>query len=214
MTEMERDAVKLISAQKEQARERHQLLKDRLKFITFVKDEANRAAAEKDLKPKEYCGYDKRLEWTEEEFSAWRRSKPGERAFENDSLEDADHSDDVMEILMADEPNHDPENDVCARKKCARHMDWSKLAVDDIRFEMSDNSDRMRNLEHEEQETKDRASMRARARKYDVDEGQVEVHGKGDTQIESKGISQSHNSIVEADAKLELPASMEVEAAS
>lgn len=171
MTELESDAVKIISTQKEQARQRHQLLKDRLKFITYVKNEASRAASEKDLKPKEYCGFDSRLEWTEEEFAEWRQSPQGQQAFELETLEESALT--ATEDSIGKEPQ---DSQVCTRKKCARHTDWSKLTVDDVRFEMTDNSDRMRSLEQREQDIRERASIRARSRMFGEESAQIEVH--------------------------------------
>lgn len=173
LTELERNTVKSISAQKEQARQRHQLLKDRLKFITLVKREASRAATEKELKPKDYCGFDSRLEWTEEEFAQWRSTRQGQQAFELDTLEIPAVTDTEGEAVGAETTDH---GEVCSRKKCARHHEWNKLTVDDVRFETADNSDHMRSLEQQEQDIRDRASVRAKARAYGEDAAQVEVH--------------------------------------
>ena len=55
-------------------------------------------------------------------------------------------------------------------------MEWLKLATDDVRFEMSDNGDRMRSLDREEREIRERAAMRLRAGGEMHGEGSVEVH--------------------------------------
>jgi COMPASS component SPP1 len=68
--------------------------------------------------------------------------------------------------------------EVCDRKKCARHLEWAKLAVDDLRFEMSDNSDRMRALDREERALRERVALRSKAARFEG-EGRVEVHGLG-----------------------------------
>ena len=78
------------------------------------------------------------------------------------------------------EPDAQEEPEICDRKKCARHLEWSKLAVDDVRHEMGDNSDRMRALDKEEKEIRERAALRAKAGKSN-DEGSVELHGLGIT---------------------------------
>ncbi|KAK4508269.1 hypothetical protein PRZ48_002007 [Zasmidium cellare] len=164
-TESEQEALKRIAGEKEEARHRHATLKDRLKFVTMVKQAASRVVAEKELKSKDYCGYDPRLEWTEDRFLEWRKSEAGQQAFQQDTLPPPSSDD-------AETPA------ICDRKKCARHHDWNKLAVDDLRFEMQDNGDRMRGLDREEREIKERAAMRAKAGKIEG-EGTVEVHGLG-----------------------------------
>jgi COMPASS component SPP1 len=71
---------------------------------------------------------------------------------------------------------------ICDKKKCARHLEWVKLATDDVRFEMSDNSDRMRGLDREEREIRERATLRMRSGGELQGEGSVEVH---DSNIQS-----------------------------
>jgi len=180
-TEDETQALAHILRQKDDARRRHQLLKDRMKFITLIKQAASRTATEKELKPKEYCGYDSRLEWTEAQFKTWRESSVGQQAFELDTLavEKSTHhpngSTDADMMMVEDENRLDAETELCDRKKCARHLEWGKLAVDDIRFEMGDNSDRMRALDREERGIKERAALRSKAANVHG-EGSVEVH--------------------------------------
>lgn len=183
-TETENQALQRIHVEKEEARHRHATLKDRLKFVTLVKQAASRTTTEKELKPKEYCGYDRRLEWTEDRFLEWRKSEAGQQAFGLETLQAADKS-----------SSEDEEHvEICDRKKCARHTDWNKLAIDDLRFEMQDNGDRMRALDREEKEIKERAALRAKAGKLGG-EGTVEVHGLG--------ISTGEEAVPAADAIIE-----------
>ncbi|EME87390.1 uncharacterized protein MYCFIDRAFT_29145 [Pseudocercospora fijiensis CIRAD86] len=172
-TEAEAESLHRISARKDVARSRHALLKDRLTFVTMVKQAATRIAAEKELKPKDYCGYDPRLEWTEERFEQFRNSKIGQQAFELQTL--ATEKNGVKDDGI-DEDEEMPT--ICDKKKCARHLDWAKLAVDDLRFEMADNGDKMRGLDKEEKELRERAALRAKAGTFNG-EGTVEVHGLG-----------------------------------
>ena len=174
-TESEAQALANINRQKDEARRKHQLLKDRMKFVTLVKQAASRTATEKELKPKDYCGYDSRIEWTGGQFAAWRDSAVGKQAFELDTLAREKTGAETGETEM-EEAEHDFE--VCDRKKCARHLEWTKLAVDDVRFEMSDNSDHMRALDKEEKQIKERAALRGKAGSLSG-EGSVEVHGLG-----------------------------------
>jgi COMPASS component SPP1 len=178
-TEIEMRTLSEITTKKNDARIRHQLLKDRQLFINMTKQAASRACTEKELKPKDYCGFDPRLEWSEEQFAIWRNSPVGKQAFELETLA-VEHSgggdehmvdaDDVDEGVLAPVK-------VCDKKKCPRHLEWLKLATDDVRFEMSDNGDRMRALDREEREIRERAAMRLRAGGELHGEGSVEVHG-------------------------------------
>lgn len=168
LTESEAAAVQHIARQKDAAREKHQLLKDRMKFVTMVKQAASRTATEKELKAKDYCGYDCRLEWTDTQFDRWRRSAAGKQAFELDTLAVG-----AENGVVDDEA--EGEFEVCERKKCARHLEWNKLAVDDVRAYMSDNGDRMRVLDREERDMRERAALRAKAGSL-TGEGSVEVH--------------------------------------
>ena len=195
-TESENQALDDIHKQKDDARRKHQLLKDRMKFVTMVKQAASRTATEKDLKPKEYCGYDSRIEWTEAQFSAWRHTKTGRQAFELETLA-TEATNGTTHDEDADVHDDDFDFEICDRKKCARHLEWSKLAVDDLRFEMSDNSDRMRALDREERALRERVALRSKAGRFEG-EGRVEVHGLG--------ISMEGPRVVEAEA-------MEVEVA-
>lgn len=166
-----------IRGKKEDARCKHQLLKDRIKFVTLAKQAASRIATEKELKPKEMCGYDERLAWSEEQFANWRDSTTGRQAFELETLQTEKSSPSQEDEDDLDAATH---SFVCMRKKCARHHDWAKLAVDDIRFEMSENSESMRALDKEEKELRERVAMRGRHGNGDA-EGKVEVHGLGIT---------------------------------
>ncbi|KAI7225089.1 hypothetical protein KC330_g9192, partial [Hortaea werneckii] len=181
-TDTEATALETIHRQKDEARQRHGLLKDRMKFVTLVKQAAARTASERELKPKEYCGYDPRLEWTEAQFAQWRASGTGKQALELETLDVADSNTGGGDTTKAAGENgdvpmsnthssskqpQDPTTDqytdttllpasatttICDRKKCARHLEWGKLVVDDLRFEMGDNSDRMRGLAKAERE--------------------------------------------------------------
>jgi COMPASS component SPP1 len=175
-TELESQRLADITAEKDASRVRHQLLKDRQLFINMTKQAASRACAENELKPKEYCGFDPRLEWSEERFAIWRASPVGQQAFAMGTLAVEQSGDEPM-------VDEDDDNDgvfarvvICDKKKCARHLEWLKLATDDVRFEMSDNSDRMRGLDREERDIRERAALRMRSGGELQGEGSVEVH--------------------------------------
>ncbi|KAK3621989.1 COMPASS (complex proteins associated with Set1p) component [Elasticomyces elasticus] len=192
-SEQDSAALAEVSRQKDAARKRHLVLKDRMKFVTMVKQAAGRMASERELKPKEFCGYDPRLEWTEEQFALWRESAAGRQAFELETLavENSGNVNGDMEGveggLGEDVGGVYAMLDVCGRKKCARHLEWAKLAVDDLRFEMGDNGDRMRGLDREESEIREGAAMRGKGGMGGAGEGSVEVHGLGITLANGEG---------------------------
>ncbi|KAK5693187.1 COMPASS (complex proteins associated with Set1p) component [Elasticomyces elasticus] len=193
-SEQDSAALAEVSKQKDAARKRHLVLKDRMKFVTMVKQAAGRMASEKELKPKEFCGYDPRLEWTEEQFAVWRDSAAGRQAFELETLavENSGRKDDEMTNGEGHGGDEDVGGvyamlDVCGRKKCARHLEWAKLAVDDLRFEMGDNGDRMRGLDREESGIREGAAMRSKGGMGGAGEGSVEVHGLGITLANGEG---------------------------
>ena len=191
-TDSEAQSLDAIARQKDEARRKHTLLKDRMKFVQMAKQAASRTATEKELKPKEYCGYDSRIEWTEEQFGLWRASKAGLQAFDLETLSTepvsspTDKTKDKAKSPFLPPSSTDQEVEVllqgveiCERKKCARHLEWPKLAIDDVRFEMGDNGDRMRGLDREEREVRERAALRGKKGVADGREGRVELHGLG-----------------------------------
>jgi COMPASS component SPP1 len=182
-TELETQRLADIMAKKDASRVRHQLLKDRQLFINMTKQAASRACAENELKPKEYCGFDPRLEWSEEQFAIWRASPIGEQAFTLGTLATEQSGDEPMIDEGDDNEGVFAHINICDKKKCARHLEWVKLATDDVRFEMSDNSDRMRGLDREEREIRERATLRMRSGGELQGEGSVEVH---DPKIQSR----------------------------
>ena len=159
-TEVER-MTKIVML-KEQYRTRHALLKDRIKFITMLKQAATQLAEGKGMKPKEMCGYDDRISWTEEQFSTWRASSAGSQALQAGTLEAAKNVTDAQGDSTMDEGQHKDDPEVCTKRKCARHYDWAKLSLDEARFEIGENSEDMRGLEREEKEMRERAALRAR----------------------------------------------------
>lgn len=175
-TEIETQSLADIATKKDASRVRHQLLKDRQLFINMTKQAASRACAENELKPKDYCGFDSRLEWSEDQFAIWRASPVGKQAFTRGTLAIEQSEDDEMADEEDDSEAISAKVTICDKKKCARHLDWVKLASDDVRFEMSDNSDRMRGLDREEREIKERAALRTRSGGELQGEGSVEVH--------------------------------------
>ena len=166
LTSTEQERLEDITAKKDATRARHALLKDRIKFITMIKQTATNLAESRKLKPKEFCGFDPRMTWTEEELQVWRSSPEGTEALKSGEMPlpaTADAEGDTEMVNGADGEGHASNPaDICDKKKCARHHDWAKLALDDTRFEMSENSEVMRGLDKEEKDMLQRAGLRAR----------------------------------------------------
>ncbi|GAB7358111.1 hypothetical protein MBLNU230_g0270t1 [Neophaeotheca triangularis] len=178
-------ALQEIASLRERARNRHLLLKDRIKFVNMIKQAASAAAVEKELKPKDFCGYDSRLEWTEKTFSKWLNTPQGKTAMELETLategsangtnEDTEMADGNKDNGVGEEVQEDLNDyEVCDKKKCARHAEWTKVCVDHVREELSSNGDRMRWVESEAARIKERAVLRNSSGAGG--EGSVEIH--------------------------------------
>ncbi|KAH6633767.1 hypothetical protein C7974DRAFT_358418 [Boeremia exigua] len=144
--------------EKSQLNDRLQLLKDRERFVSQAKERAARAAEREKVKPKDFCGYDARLAWSDAEFLAWRDSAAGCAAFTSSSTPDP--------TAMQDPAAQDEEDiPLCMKKRCAKHPAWQKLNLQDARFEELEVVEAIRECEKEER------SVRERARRRGVKEG-------------------------------------------
>lgn len=168
LSQAEQERFDSITAQKDATRFRHMLLKDRLKFNQMLREKAIALTEERGLKPKEFCGYDSRQTWTDDEFIAWRNTPAGAESLRTGKF--VTNTDGDTDMADAGPQSH-PE--VCDKKKCARHNDWGKLALDDTRYEMSENSEVMRGLDRSEKELLQRAALRARVAKSGGAGGEV-----------------------------------------
>ncbi|KAF1827586.1 uncharacterized protein K489DRAFT_375699 [Dissoconium aciculare CBS 342.82] len=185
------DLTKITSA-KEEARFRHTLLKSRVKFVGMVKSAIPGHAAAQDIKVKEFCGYDRRLEWSEGEFWSWWEQQEGNESASGTKDIHGDtkmangeaNGDGATSTAKSVKPTEkfDDENEpiVCSRKRCLRHTDWPKLALDALRAEISDNSDRMRGLETEERKLREQALLRSVGGRKGT--GWVEKHDAADAE--------------------------------
>ncbi|KAF1350952.1 hypothetical protein BDV97DRAFT_350730 [Delphinella strobiligena] len=183
LTKAEHERLTEIPHQKDLARNRHMLLKDRIKFITVVQQRATTLAEARGLKPKDFCGFDPRIIWTDEEFANWRVTPEAAELLQsgvvNRATAQGSRTDTDGDTAMA---NGDEGGalDLCTKKRCARHNDWAKLAIDDTRFEMSENGEVMRGLDREGKEIVQRAGLRARVLKARGVEWEVEYHDHED----------------------------------
>ncbi|KAH0363795.1 hypothetical protein KCU65_g7137, partial [Aureobasidium melanogenum] len=175
LNDIERERIDQITNLRATARARHSLLRDKLKFVKMLKTVASRLADHRAVKPKDLCGYDSRISWSEEEFDVWRSSEAGQEALRIESLPLP--SDEDLDGDTGMTGFNDSEPSTCMKKKCGRHYDWAKLAMDDTKDETSQNNQFMHGLDKEEKEIIERARLRAREIKAGGVGGTVEFHG-------------------------------------
>jgi COMPASS component SPP1 len=164
-----------IDEEKNLLRMKRALLKDKEKFVGMTREQVGKYAEREGIKPKDVCGYDRRLTWTEEQFDRWRQSKEGATALEMNSLDQTENGgidgvtgpkeseSDKMDVdgePISDAPKE--KDHFCTRKRCERHRQWQKQALSDVRFEESTLADQMRRLDKEDREIREGAMLRWR----------------------------------------------------
>lgn len=185
----ETERINGIASERDVLRKRHQLLKDKEKFVAMTREQVSRYADREGIKPKDVCGYDRRLGWDESQFERWLNSSAGKAAFRLGTLDPADNGGEEaqeeetkvngeVEMADADDEKSNDKEFLCSKKRCQRHQGWQKLAIHDVRNAESQLADEMRNLEKEEREIRERAMLRWRKETGAKDvEGTVEVVG-------------------------------------
>ena len=157
---------------------RLELLRDRGRFVSLARDHATRLAEKNGIKPKEFCGYDARLTWSDAEFSHWRRSKTGRAAFQFNTISptheqiaavekgEFDVDEDEMDlvngdrIINGDDSLKEKIEGICTKKRCNKHVQWQKLNLQDARFEELEVVEAMRTCEKEEKDVRERVARR------------------------------------------------------
>ncbi|KAF2230941.1 hypothetical protein EV356DRAFT_579563 [Viridothelium virens] len=168
LNESERETLAHIVKRKEELRAKHSLFKEREKFIALCKEQHGKVAEREGVDPKNVCGYDFRLSWTDGEFRAWlERQKQKEIPKKEDGASSITNGD----SNAGKESGTEGEGEVCLRKKCPRHSNWKQLVLQDVRFEVADVGDEMRRVDKEEKEIRERAMVRWREK----------VNGSGDS---------------------------------
>jgi COMPASS component SPP1 len=173
LSPVESSRITAIEEEKNLLRMKRALLKDKEKFVGMTREQVGKYAEREGIKPKDVCGYDRRLTWTEEQFDRWRQSKEGATAFETNSLDQPEGADNVTGTEKAESDKMDvdgePASDAskekdhfCTRKRCERHRQWQKQALSDVRFEESTLADQMRRLDKEDREIREGAMLRWR----------------------------------------------------
>ncbi|KAF2865226.1 hypothetical protein BDV95DRAFT_652988 [Massariosphaeria phaeospora] len=170
-TAAEQERLNALFKEKSHLKEKLEVLKDREKFVSLVREQAARFAEREKIKYKEFCGYDSRLSWSDAEFLAWRRSKHGHAAFKFSSLSPTpDQLASLAEVEGADtamangddgnDSNDEEKETVCLKKRCPKHPQWQKGNLQDARFEELEVVEWIKECEKEERSVRDRARRR------------------------------------------------------
>ncbi|ORY01172.1 MAGE family-domain-containing protein [Clohesyomyces aquaticus] len=187
---------------------RLEVLKDREKFVSMVREQALRRAEKEKLKSKEFCGYDSRLAWSDTEFLRWRGSMMGKAAFKWGTLSPSKEQWDCVTngVEGAEGGGMDGDGDVpmangdanslspptekdllCTKKRCPKHPNWQKLQLQDARFEEMEVVEAIKECEKEERAVRERAMTRGAKRKAVqelVGEGQEDDGGERERERE------------------------------
>jgi COMPASS component SPP1 len=203
-TSSEKAHLNALKTEKADLNVRLELLKDREKFVSMVREQATRLAEKEKIKVKEFCGYDARLAWSDAEFLRWRRSRAGQAAFRCGTLDppveevvrplngggDGDVTMNgngngngvVTNGQIPDQDEEDPKSNICAKKRCTKHPQWQKLNLQDARFEEMEVVEAIKECEKEERAVRERASRRRQkeAVEMEVIEGEHEGDKRGE----------------------------------
>ncbi|KAJ4361881.1 COMPASS (complex proteins associated with Set1p) component [Neocucurbitaria cava] len=161
LTAGETERLTALHKEKSQLNDRLEVLKDREKFVSMAKEQANRVAEREKIKVKEFCGYDSRLSWSDAEFLLWRNSKHGRAAFKFNTLSPTSEQVSSMPAINGtDTLSIDTKESVCLKKRCPKHPQWQKLNLQDARFEELEVVEAIRECEKEERSVRERARRR------------------------------------------------------
>lgn len=179
------DAARVAEIEKEteDLTKRLKLLKDRERFVSMVREQVNMVAEREGVKPKDICGYDSRLNWSEGEFALWRATPKGRACYRQGTLDAEPEDQDKDDVEMRDAaedgahvngtgvngsgvedarkqellPSLLAPPDVCLKKRCQRHTQWVKIAQYDVSFESSVAKNALQDLMADEREIRHRA---------------------------------------------------------
>ncbi|KAF2260890.1 hypothetical protein CC78DRAFT_536066 [Lojkania enalia] len=166
LTPAESARLNALYIEKTDLKNRLEVLKDREKFVSLVREQAPLLAEREKIKPKEFCGYDSRLSWSETEFLGWRKSVRGEATFRFNTLSVSKEQ--IVQVEKERERDgrgangvaEPPSEMVCLKKRCAKHPQWQKLNLQDARFEEVEVMEAIRECEKEERSVRERARRR------------------------------------------------------
>lgn len=157
--------LKALHIEKTDLKVKLEVLKDREKFVSMAREQATRYAEKEKIKVKDFCGYDSRLSWSDNEFMHWRKGKVGTAAFKFNTLTptveqiaslDVD-GDAHMNGVNGEEKEKDG---ICIKKRCPKHPQWQKLNLQDARFEELELVEAIKECEKEERSVRERARRR------------------------------------------------------
>ncbi|KAF2727999.1 hypothetical protein EJ04DRAFT_516893 [Polyplosphaeria fusca] len=162
LTAAEAMRLKALNTEKMDLKSRLEIFKDREKFVSMAREQATRLAEREKIKPKEFCGYDSRLAWSDAEFLLWRKSKAGQAAFKFGTLTPTDEQLSSIQAGEANGVNGEEKERECAclKKRCPKHPQWQKLNIQDARFEEVEIVEAIKECEKEERSVRDRARRR------------------------------------------------------
>jgi COMPASS component SPP1 len=164
LTPGETERLNALHKEKSQLKERLEVLKDREKFVSMVKEQATRVADREKIKAKEFCGYDSRLSWSDGEFLHWRGSKHGHAAFKFSTLSPTAEQLKASAVVNDDDTpmaNGEEEKEtICLKKRCQKHPQWQKLNLQDARFEELEIVESIKECDKDERSVRERARRR------------------------------------------------------
>jgi COMPASS component SPP1 len=189
LTLSETERLNALHKEKLQLKDRLEVLKDREKFVSLVKDQVTRIAEREKVKAKELCGYDSRLAWSDGQFLTWRNSRIGKASFSFMTL--APTPDQLTGFPPADGEDADmpmseeqTAESVCLKKRCQKHPQWQKQNLQDARFEEVEIAEAIRECEKDERSVRERALRRGAKDKMarelrvgDADSGERNAEG-------------------------------------
>ncbi|KAF1967163.1 hypothetical protein BU23DRAFT_559599 [Bimuria novae-zelandiae CBS 107.79] len=165
LTAAERERLTALHNEKSQLKDRLEVLKDREKFVSMIKDQVSRIAEREKMKAKELCGYDSRLSWSDAEFLRWRNSRTGRAAFKFMTLSPTAEQLGTLASTNGDSsetptPEEQHPESICLKKRCQKHAQWQKQNLQDARFEEVEIAESIRECEKEERSVRERAARR------------------------------------------------------
>ncbi|KAI9737475.1 MAG: hypothetical protein M1834_009630 [Cirrosporium novae-zelandiae] len=188
-SEEEEQALASINEKRDELRRKRLSLTDKEKFLHLVRQRTKGAyevvkRKEPKLLPKDFCGYDSRLSWADEEFDEWRESDEGKKALSegvlgspvtSTNMDEDTKMGDAEDTTNGEDESDEATKGICLKKRCKRHEQWVKVYQQDIRFEESETRERMRKLQDEEKRLRERAVLRGMEVEEDREEGVAEI---------------------------------------
>jgi len=154
-THSEKDRLENIKERLKNIEAQRQLLKDREAFLLVVKDRAKKALGDqKSKKGSAFCGFDDRLSWSPTDYQAWAVHQ---------EVMDLDGQTFFAVLAETELPDGEPEF-VCRAKNCPQHPAWSKVQLEDIRYEEINLAEVVAELGEEERDITAGARLRAARR--------------------------------------------------